>query len=105
MFIFYLFGVGLPCRWIFCQFWLCEEAQCVYLRRHLGSLQRFDMKPIGLRHAVMELQLTLALATTQVSVLSSLLDILGEWERYLELSTHSVYKLLVKLSIFFPSHF
>ena len=23
---------------IFCQFWLCEEAQCVYLRRHLGSL-------------------------------------------------------------------
>ena len=26
-----------PCRSIFCQFWLCEEAQCVYLRRHLGS--------------------------------------------------------------------
>ena len=23
----------------FCQFWLCEEAQCVYLRRHLGSPQ------------------------------------------------------------------
>ena len=22
---------------IFCQFWLCEEVQCVYLRRHLGS--------------------------------------------------------------------
>ena len=22
---------------IFCQFWLCEEAQCVYLHRHLGS--------------------------------------------------------------------
>ena len=22
---------------ILCQFWLCEEAQCVYLRRHLGS--------------------------------------------------------------------
>ena len=22
---------------IFCQFWLCEEAQCVYLRHHLGS--------------------------------------------------------------------
>ena len=21
------------CRWIFCQFWLCEEAQCVYLCR------------------------------------------------------------------------
>ena len=37
MFLFYLLGVGLPCRWIFCQFWLCEEAQCVYLRRHLGS--------------------------------------------------------------------
>ena len=37
MFLFYLLGVGLPCRSIFCQFWLCEEAQCVYLRRHLGS--------------------------------------------------------------------
>ena len=37
-FFFYLLGVGLPCRSIFCQFWLCEEAQCVYLRRHLGSL-------------------------------------------------------------------
>ena len=37
MFLFYLLGVGLPCRWIFCQFWLCEEAQCVYLCRHLGS--------------------------------------------------------------------
>ena len=30
MFIFYFLGVGLPCRLIFCQFWLCEE-QCVYL--------------------------------------------------------------------------
>ena len=37
MFLFYLLGVGLPCRCIFCQFWLCEEAQCVYLRCHLGS--------------------------------------------------------------------
>ena len=37
MFLFYLLVDGLPCRWIFCQFWLCEEAQCVYLRRHLGS--------------------------------------------------------------------
>ena len=37
-YFFYLLGVGLPCRWIFCQFWLCEEVQCVYLRRHLGSL-------------------------------------------------------------------
>ena len=34
---FYLLGVGLPCRSIFYQFWLCEEAQCVYLRCHLGS--------------------------------------------------------------------
>ena len=34
---FYFLGVGLPCCLIFCQFWLCEEAQCVYLRRHLGS--------------------------------------------------------------------
>ena len=37
MFFFYLLGVGLPCPSIFCQFWLCEEVQCVYLRRHLGS--------------------------------------------------------------------
>ena len=34
MFLFYLLGVGLPCRSIFCQFWLCEEAQWVYLHRH-----------------------------------------------------------------------
>ena len=27
MFLFYLLGVGLPCCSIFCQFWLCEEAQ------------------------------------------------------------------------------
>ena len=37
MFIFYFLGVGLPCRSIFHQFWLCEEAQFVYLSRHLGS--------------------------------------------------------------------
>ena len=37
IFLFYLLGVGLPCCSIFCQFWLCEEAQCVYLRCHLGS--------------------------------------------------------------------
>ena len=38
VYFFYFLGVGLPCRSIFCQFWLCEEAQRVYLRRHLGSL-------------------------------------------------------------------
>ena len=37
MFIFYFLGVGPPRRSIFCQLWLCEEAQCVYLRRYLGS--------------------------------------------------------------------
>ena len=37
MSIFYFLGVGPPCHSILCQFWLCEEAQCVYLRRHLGS--------------------------------------------------------------------
>ena len=42
MFIFYFLGVGLPCCSIFCQFWLWEEAQCVYLRRHLGSLNLFS---------------------------------------------------------------
>ena len=40
MFLFYLLGVRLSCRSTFCQFWLCEEAQCVYLCRHLGSLPR-----------------------------------------------------------------
>ena len=29
MFLFYLLGVGLPCHSIFCQFWLCKEAQCL----------------------------------------------------------------------------
>ena len=42
MFIFYQLGVGLPCLSIFCQFWLCEEAQCVYLRHHLGSPRAFS---------------------------------------------------------------
>ena len=40
VFLFYLLGVRLPCHSIFCQFWLCKEAQCVYLRCHLGSLSR-----------------------------------------------------------------
>ena len=44
--------VGLPCSSVFCQFllfsvfklllslfWLCEEAQCVYLHLHLGFFQ------------------------------------------------------------------
>ena len=35
MFLFYLLGVGLLCHSIFCQFWLCEEVQCVYLCHHL----------------------------------------------------------------------
>ena len=38
----YLFFISLVSNSLavrfFCQFWLCEEAQCVYLRRHLGSL-------------------------------------------------------------------
>ena len=41
MSLFYLLDVRLPCRWFFCQFWLCEEAQCVYLRHHLGSLSNY----------------------------------------------------------------
>ena len=45
MFLFYLLGVRLPCRLIFCQFWLCEEAQCVYLRHHLGSPNNLDLIP------------------------------------------------------------
>ena len=43
-FLFYLLGVGLPCCLIFCQFWLCEEAQCVYLCHHLGSPVRIILK-------------------------------------------------------------
>ena len=38
MFLFYLLGFRLPSSLIFCQFWLCEEVQCIYLRLHLGSL-------------------------------------------------------------------
>ena len=41
MSVFYFLGVGLPCCSIFCQFWLCEEAQCVYLRCHVGSLNSY----------------------------------------------------------------
>ena len=37
-FFFIYLVLGLPCCWIFCQFWLCEEAQCVYLCRDLGAL-------------------------------------------------------------------
>ena len=37
MIIFCFLGVSPPFCSILCQFWLCEEAQCVYLRRHLGS--------------------------------------------------------------------
>ena len=37
-FFFISLVVGLPCCSIFCRFWLCEEAQCVYLRLHFGSL-------------------------------------------------------------------
>ena len=44
VFIFYFLGVGPPCCSILCQFWLCEEAQCVYLRRHLGSPTYFCLK-------------------------------------------------------------
>ena len=36
-FFFISLAVRLPYISIFCQFWLWEEAQCVYLRRHLGS--------------------------------------------------------------------
>ena len=37
--VYFLFPwCGLLCCSIFCQFWLCEEVQCAYLRRHLGSL-------------------------------------------------------------------
>ena len=35
-FFIYLVSDFLACS-IFCQFWLCEEAQCVYLHRRLGS--------------------------------------------------------------------
>ena len=48
MFLFYLLGVGLPCHLIFCQFWLCEEAQGVYLHLHLGSLIWMNLENIML---------------------------------------------------------
>ena len=38
MIVYFLFPwCRTSCRSIFCQFWLCGEAQCVYLRCHLGS--------------------------------------------------------------------
>ena len=53
-FFFISMVVGLPCSSIFCQFWLffvfklllsffwlCEEAQCVYLQLHLGRKSGF----------------------------------------------------------------
>ena len=43
MFIFYFLGVGPPCHSIVCQFWLCKEAQCVYLRCHLGSQKQYSL--------------------------------------------------------------
>ena len=46
VFIFYFLGVSPPCCSILCQFWLCEEAQCVYLRRHLGSPQALSKMEI-----------------------------------------------------------
>ena len=46
-FFFISLVVGLPCSSIFCQFWLCVEAQCVYLRRHLGSLHPFFLTRVG----------------------------------------------------------
>ena len=49
LFLFDLLGVGLPCHSIFCQFWLCEEAQCVYLRRrrHLGSPDTISLNVVS----------------------------------------------------------
>ena len=49
MFLFYLLGVGLPCCSIFCQFWLCEEVQCVYICRHLGSSSCFPFRTKNIR--------------------------------------------------------
>ena len=52
MFIFYFLGVKLPCCSIFCQFWLCEEAQGVYLHHHLGSLKYNFLKSLCPIYAV-----------------------------------------------------
>ena len=42
MIIFCFLGVSPPCCSILCQFWLCEEAQCVYLHRDLGSPMKLE---------------------------------------------------------------
>ena len=55
-FFFISFVIGLPYSLIFCQFWLffvfklllsffwlCEEAQCVYLHLHLGRQSKFSL--------------------------------------------------------------
>ena len=39
---FYFLGAGPPSCSILCQFWLCQEAQCVYLRLHLGFSQNMQ---------------------------------------------------------------
>ena len=62
-FFFISLVVGLPCSSIFCQFWmffvfklllsfwLCEEAQCVYLRFHLGCKpEKSYLKHLFLSH-------------------------------------------------------
>ena len=55
MFLFYRLGVGLPCHSIFCQFWLCKEAQCVYLHCHLGSPpQEFSIRSLRLYFLALE---------------------------------------------------
>ena len=41
-----------PCHSIFCQFWLCEEAQCVYLRCHLGSPRTLFSKEYSQPHVI-----------------------------------------------------
>ena len=42
---------SIPCSSIFCQFWLCEEAQCVYLRIRLGSISISDISLLVYKNA------------------------------------------------------
>ena len=69
-FFFDLLDVGLPCRSIFCQFWLCEEVQCVYLHPHLGSVYTYILSEASSPQGTCPFQHRTALSSVIVSGLS-----------------------------------
>ena len=90
MFLFYLLGVRLPCRWIFCQFWLWEEVQCVYLCRNLGSQSGSFLITVSISSGVIGL---FRLSASSVSFgglyFSRNLSISSRFSNFLAYSLHS----------------